>query len=113
MKISTFEEDLLDLQQFAEKLESFIKVEHRYVNESLVISLNAGFGTGKSTFLKMWSDRIIKNKSKFNDIILVEVNAWNDDYCGDPLVSIVSALLESLGKEEVITGTKKFDQKTH
>ena len=58
MEIDTFHEDLLELEEFAEKLEKFIRVEQRFVPESLVISLNAGFGAGKSTFLKMWTDRI-------------------------------------------------------
>jgi hypothetical protein len=99
MKISTFDEDLLGLQAFAEKLESFIKVEHHYVSESLVISLNAGFGAGKSTFFKMWMDRIIKKNSLGDKSLVVEVNAWNDDYCGDPFVSLVSALIEPLNQD--------------
>lgn len=100
MKISTFDEDLLGLQEFAEKLESFIKVEHRYVSGSLVISLNAGFGAGKSTFFKMWVDRITKSNSADERPLVVEVNAWNDDYCGDPFVSLVSALIESLNAKD-------------
>lgn len=99
MNITTFNEDLLGLAGFADKLESFIKVEHRFVAESLVISLNAGFGAGKSTFLKMWADRIINNKNISEGTLVVEVNAWNDDYCGDPLVSLVSALIEALNEK--------------
>jgi len=99
MKISTFEEDLLGLDGFAEKLEKFINVEHRYVPESLVISLNGSFGSGKSTFFKMWTDRLAKKKSLDDKLFVVEVNVWNDDYCGDPLVSLVSALIESLSQK--------------
>jgi KAP family P-loop domain len=75
------------------------KVEHRYVTESLVISLNAGFGAGKSTFFKMWADSIKKNCSTDSPVV-VEVNAWNDDYCGDPFVALVSGLIESLNQED-------------
>ena len=99
MIISTFKEDLLGLEGFAEKLERFINVEHRFVTESLVVSLNAGFGTGKSTFLKMWVDRIANNKGSGESPLVVEVNAWNDDYCGDPLLSLVSALIDTLNKK--------------
>ena len=99
MKISTFKEDLLNLESFAERLEKFINVEHRYVPESLVISLNGGFGSGKSTFFKMWTDRLAKNESSLDKLFVVEVNVWNDDYCGDPLISLVSALIESLNPE--------------
>lgn len=96
MDISTFEEDLLGLKSFAEKLENFIKVENRYVPESLVISLNGGFGSGKSTFFKMWTDSLSKKEDPDDRILVVGVNAWNDDYCGDPLVSLISALIECL-----------------
>jgi hypothetical protein len=98
MTISTFEEDLLGLEEFAKKLEKFVNVEHRYVPESLVISLNGGFGSGKSTFFKMWTDRLAKKESSDDRLFVVEVNAWNDDYCGDPLISLVSALIESLNQ---------------
>ena len=98
MKISTFNEDLVGLQEFADKLERFIDVEHRFVSESLVISLNAGFGAGKSTFLKMWTDRIASTEGSADGPLVVQVNAWNDDYCGDPLVSLVSALIDSLNE---------------
>lgn len=99
MKISTFNEDLLGLEEFADKLERFIDVEHRFVSESLVISLNAGFGAGKSTFLKMWTDRMARTASSADGPLVVQVNAWNDDYCGDPLVSLVSALIGSLNEK--------------
>ena len=99
MKISTFEEDLLDLKGFAEKLEKFINVEHQYVPESLVISLNGSFGSGKSTFFKMWTDYLAKKGSLDNGLFVVEVNVWNDDYCGDPLVALISALIESLNQK--------------
>ena len=99
MNISTLQEDLLGLQEFAEKLEKFLKIEHRYVTESLVISLNAPFGAGKSTFLKMWMDRIAKNKTMGAGTLVVEINAWSDDYCGDPFVSLVSGLVDSLDQD--------------
>ena len=101
MQISKFSEDLLGLQAFAEKLERFINIEHRFVSESLVISLNGGFGAGKTTFLKMWTDRIKNNKDSPDGPLVVEVNAWNDDYCGDPLVSLVSAIIGSLNDKNV------------
>lgn len=99
MKISTFDEDLLGLEGFAARLEKFINVEHQYVPDSLVISLNGGFGSGKTTFLKMWTDRLAKKESTDNKLFVVEVNVWKDDYCGDPLVSLVSALIESLNQK--------------
>jgi len=100
MEISTFEEDLLGLESFANKLEEFINVEHRYVSDSLVISLNAKFGSGKSTFLKMWKNRLESISEPETKLQVVEVNAWNDDYCGDPLVSLICALIEAFQKND-------------
>jgi tRNA A37 threonylcarbamoyladenosine biosynthesis protein TsaE len=50
MEIQNFEEDVFSLEEFAKNLESYIKVDHRFVSGSLVVSLNARFGAGKSTF---------------------------------------------------------------
>ena len=108
MQIATFSDDLLGLQAFAEKLEQFIYVEHRFVSESLVISLNGGFGTGKTTFLKMWTDRI-KNKNSPDGPLVVEVNAWNDDYCGDPLLSLVSAIMGSLNGDKNVNYQRLYN----
>jgi len=94
MEISSFEHDLIGLEKFAKKLEAFIKVERRFVPDSLVLSLNAPFGTGKTTFFKMWADRL-ENEDDSKSFV-VDVNAWNDDYCGDPLVSLIFEIIESL-----------------
>ena len=97
MEVSTFDEDLFGhLDAFATRLERFIAVEHRFVSGSLVISLNARFGSGKTTFLKMWADKLNKREGSTNTPLVVQVNAWNDDYCGDPFVSLVTAILEAL-----------------
>lgn len=58
MNISTFEDDLLELQGFSKQLEQFIDTEHAFVDGSLVIALSSKFGSGKSTFLNMWRTAI-------------------------------------------------------
>jgi predicted KAP-like P-loop ATPase len=98
MRINTFEESYTDLKTFADELESFINVEHRYVEGSLVLSLNAPFGSGKSTFLDLWSNRFASSTDE-NKPTIVRINAWEDDYCGDALVSIVSALIDALQQD--------------
>ena len=34
-----------------------------------------------------------------DELTVVRVNAWEDDYCGDPLVAIVSALIEAFDEK--------------
>jgi len=48
----------------------------------------------------MWSDRFAKVSEPKPKQTVVRVNAWEDDYCGDPLVSIVSALIDALENEK-------------
>ena len=96
MEISSFKQDLIGLENFAAKLEAFIKVEQRFVNDSLVLSLNGSFGSGKTTFLNMWRNRLENGQEKNIEAFVVEVNAWSDDYCGDPLVSLIFEMIESL-----------------
>jgi hypothetical protein len=94
---SAFESDLLGRQPFCQRLESFISTEHHFVEGGLVISLNARFGSGKTTFLNMWSgDLQTRRQAKPELPRPVVVNAWESDYCGDPLIAIISALSNAL-----------------
>ncbi len=92
----TFEEDdCFDLESFSERLERFIAVEHQFVEGSLVLSLNGGFGAGKSTFIEMWKNSLIDRRERGEFVPMpVILNAWESDHCGDPLVAILSGLLE-------------------
>lgn len=90
MSVITFEEDLFGLEEFSKRLEKFIETEHHFVDGGLVISLSAAYGTGKTTFLNMWRSAMIAADNKKR--IVVSLNAWESDYIGDPLFSIISAL---------------------
>ena len=78
---------------FARKLESFLLTEAEFVDGGLVASLNAPFGSGKTTFLRMWKEDLdSRRQSDANVPMCILLNAWEDDYCGDPLLSLVDAL---------------------
>lgn len=85
----SFEEDLLALEPFADKLKVFLDVEKHFVEDGLVVSLTAPFGSGKSSFLQMF-----KNKMIDDGRTVISLNAWESDYYGDPLFAILSALIE-------------------
>lgn len=92
-----FATDLLNRHGFAEDLERFILTEHHFVDGGLVISLNAPFGSGKTTFLNMWAADLRARRVTSPTLPRpVVINAWESDYCGDPLISIVSALTQAL-----------------
>lgn len=98
MNISTFQDDLLDLRDFSERMEKFIDTEHTFVEGSLVVALSSKFGSGKSTFLRMWSSAIEASDSARKPLV-ISLNAWESDYNGDPLFAIVSALAEVVRKQ--------------
>lgn len=99
MNISTFQEDLFELKSFSSRLEKFIDTEHEFVEGSLVVALNSKFGSGKSTFLKMWRSELLGEKENKNPPLVISLNAWESDYNGDPLYAIVSALAEAVQKK--------------
>ena len=108
MKIETFDEDAFKLKEFAERLERFIEVEHDFVEDSLVLSLTSPFGSGKSTFLRMWENHLLQNSST-NRPIVISLNAWKEDYCGDPLYAVISAIVAKIGEkraENIIRAAK-------
>lgn len=86
-------DDAFGWSGFASKLEAFLLTETEFVEGSLVVSLNAPFGSGKTTFLRMWKSQLeIRRESGAEAPMCVVINAWEDDYCGDPLFSLVDAI---------------------
>lgn len=91
---NTFNDDKLGLKPFCEKFENYLLVEHDFVEGGLVVSLDAPFGSGKTTFLKMWKHELdlrhLADSSAPQALIL---NAWELDYCNDPLFAILARLI--------------------
>src|SRR5437868_3159267 len=101
IKMTFDEHDKLGLKPFSQKLERFLIVEHEFVEGGLVIALNAPFGAGKTTFLSMWKSDLDKRKEADSTIPKpIILNAWESDFCGDPLLSIVNALIKAAGADE-------------
>jgi hypothetical protein len=85
--------DKFDLEEFADDLTKYLEIEHKFIDESLVLSLNSEFGSGKSTFFEMWKNQLKSSESKFEVSFL---NAWQEDYIGNPLLAIVFHLLDDI-----------------
>jgi len=97
-KQTTFEAtDAFGWSAFANKLEAFLITERGFVDGSLVVSLNAPFGSGKTTFIHMWKNHLDgRQESEPQTPLCILLNAWEDDYCGDPLLSLVDAIEKEL-----------------
>lgn len=83
--VSNFSEDKLGRKPCADMITKLIEG----TDGSLVIGLNGAWGTGKTTFLKMW-----QNELSSENYQTIYFNAWEDDYCKDPLVAIIGQLWE-------------------
>lgn len=56
-----------------------------------VLAVDAPWGTGKTTFFRMWSQHL-QNENFF----VAEFNAWETDFTADPLLALSMELLDSL-----------------
>jgi len=85
--------DKFGLESFADYLTRHLQVEADFVEGSYVLSLNSEFGSGKSTFFEMWANKLRSADDAFE---VVYLNAGESDFHGDPLLAIVSGLLDIL-----------------
>ncbi len=71
----------------------------------LVVSLNGGWGTGKTVFLKMWQQSL--ENERFRAIYF---SAWEDDYSNDALVAMIGQIwvtLERTSYKEIAASIKE------
>ena len=76
-------DDLLERAEMADKLTRYVCSRKK----PFVISLNGAWGTGKTFFLERWQRNLQKKR-----IQSIYFNAWEDDFCDDPLVAIIGQL---------------------
>jgi hypothetical protein len=78
-----FKHDLLDRKTEIENI-SLIATS---VSAPLVMSIDSPWGTGKTTFIKMWQAHL-----ESQSVTSICFNAWESDYAEDPLVALVAEL---------------------
>ena len=82
-----FKNDLLERKVPAEVLTSLIDS----IDGPCALAVDAAWGNGKTTFLKMWSQHLRNQKFP-----VVRFNAWENDFSGDPFVALSTELTEGL-----------------
>ena len=82
-----FQNDLLDRQSSIEALTDLLGA----LEGPCVLALDSEWGGGKTTFLKMWA-AYLRNEG----FAVVEFNAWETDFSGDPFVALSARLQEQL-----------------
>lgn len=73
-------EDRLNRAEMADRLTRYVCSRKK----PFVISLNGAWGTGKTFFLERWREDLQEK-----EIQSIYFNAWEDDFCDDPLVAII------------------------
>lgn len=63
--------------------------------EGFVLAINNKWGTGKTTFVKMW-EKHLQNK----DFLIMHFNAWENDFEMEPLAAMLGELKKLIGKED-------------
>lgn len=78
-------DDRLDRKRIADRLTTVIEDQEA----PFVLSLDGRWGTGKSFLLKRWQQALVNDKYQ-----AIYFNAWEDDFCDDPLLAIIGQLTE-------------------
>ena len=78
-----WQDDELGRKQIAERLTELIRSQH----EPFIVSIDGQWGSGKTFLLKRWQ-RDLEN----DGFRAIYYNAWEDDFCDDPLLAIIGQL---------------------
>lgn len=77
------------------------------IDDSKVVSIEAGFGHGKTFFRKAWATHL-RNAGE----VVIEIDAQRSDHSGDPVVTFLAALMETLEPAERSQWTKAIAKGT-
>lgn len=90
MSEMAWSDDLLDRKVRADFLSN-------YLDEDVcrVLNLDSPWGAGKTYFLKNWRLQLLSEKLR----PVVYFNAWENDFLGDPLLSLVSVIRDQLSDQ--------------
>lgn len=97
-----FKYDLLKRSESGEALTELV----RATNDPLVLSINAPWGEGKSTFVRMWRQLMLNEGVKS-----IYFNAWENDYVDDPFTALMGEL--ELGLTEIAEHAEVSEVRPH
>lgn len=88
-------DDKLGRDKYGYMLDSVIKNSNlfrRVSEESLVIAINSNYGSGKSTFLDMWSKHLVRELDSPSKSLVIKLNAWSTDDYENALIPFVHCI---------------------
>lgn len=80
-----FAKDVLERRPSAELLTQLVK----RTETPLVLGIDSAWGTGKTTFVRIWKQHLENEGFK-----TLYFNAWETDYVAEPLIALVGELEE-------------------
>jgi len=86
--------DQLDRKQDVQFFTSLLET----ISEPYVMSIEAPWGSGKSFFIQLWEKYLLAHKYE-----CITFNAWENDFTGDPFVTIIGELSLSMETTRSIT----------
>ena len=96
--LTDFSQDLLSREPIADYLTQFIMTAQSTTNEnSRVVALDSGWGTGKTSFINMWIKKL--ENTKDSPFICVKYNAWENDDSSDALIPILCSFQQIIDKD--------------
>ncbi|WP_107038120.1 KAP family P-loop NTPase fold protein [Brumimicrobium mesophilum] len=91
----TFADCKLEREKYADVLTDIVRTNPN----GFVLAIDNKWGTGKTTFVNMWRNKLKKDE-EFKTLYF---NAWENDFENNPFVAITAELKELLGKESSAT----------
>lgn len=89
--MSFWQDDLLNFEETGASFTNLVST----IDAGKVISIEAGFGHGKTFFRKAWAKQL-----EANDEVVIELDAQLSDHSGDPVITFMGALAERLGPKK-------------
>lgn len=99
-KDDPFKNDLIGRKEPVEVLTHLIGS----IEGPCVLAVDAAWGAGKTTFLRIWA-QYLRNKG----FPVVEFNAWETDFTGDPFIALSGELMSGLRQDETESLAGKID----
>lgn len=96
-----FENDLLNRKEPIQILTHLIAS----LEGPVALSIDAAWGNGKTTFLKIWAQHLRNQKFP-----IVDFNAWETDFSGDPFLALSERITNGLGSFSDESLKKKIDE---
>ena len=93
--LNPFKNDKLQRDEEVRNLTALFEI----LDNQMVLAINSQWGTGKTTFLKMWNQYLINEGYK-----TIFFNAWENDYVEEPFIAFVDEIRESINDDNKIKG---------